>query len=251
MFKKIFINKILKGENIMERNNICRFYAISGHMLSGKDTLANILSEHFTSKGFNPIILGFADALKVEVDQIINLIRRDGGDIAKIMTDSFYHNVSASQIARMARILMSDALADPSLTAKSRTQSVREALQYWGTNVRRGADPDYWVKKIRQRVYELLDADDKNVIIISDARFPNELDMVKSLCGKIIRLNVSPVTQVRRLFKRDGLQADQKKLSHPSETACDDYNGFDYVVDTTTITLNMMLKTLKNQGFKL
>lgn len=245
------MNKILKGENIMEHNNICRFYAISGHMLSGKDTLANILSEHFTNKGFNPIILGFADALKIEVDQIINLIRKDGGDMTKIMADSFYHDVSASQIARMVRILTSDALSDPSLTAKSRTQSVREALQYWGTNVRRGANPDYWVKKVRQRVYELLDADDKNVIIISDARFPNELDMVKSLCGKIIRLNVSPVTQIRRLYKRDGLQADQKKLSHPSETACDDYKGFDYVVDTTTIPLNMMLKTLENQGFKL
>lgn len=244
------MNKILKGGNIMNSNNICRFYAISGHMLSGKDTLARTMADYFTNKGFNPIILGFADALKIEVDLIINLIRRDGGDMAKIMADSFYHDVSASQIARMVRILTSDALSDPSLTAKSRTQSVREALQYWGTNVRRGADPDYWVKKVRQRVYELLDADNKNVIIISDARFPNELDMVKSLCGKIIRLNVSPVTQVRRLYKRDGLQADQKKLSHPSETACDDYNGFDYVIDTTTIPLNMMLKTLENQGFK-
>jgi hypothetical protein len=54
--------------------------------------------------------------------------------------------------------------------------------------------------------------------IITDCRFPNEADKVKSYGGKIIRI-------VRDTQSNDGVNRE-----HPSETSLDGYKNFDYIV---------------------
>jgi hypothetical protein len=47
----------------------------------------------------------------------------------------------------------------------------RSLLQWWGTEYRRNADPDYWVKKVAKHIAE----DNPEIALITDVRFPNEL----------------------------------------------------------------------------
>jgi len=86
---------------------------------------------------------------------------------------------------------------------------VREILQYHGTEVRRAEDPEYWHKYLLTRKPA-----DRN-IIIDDVRFPDEVDFIHRYNGRVIRLQ-----------PYDGYR---KVNDHSSETALDDYTGFDAV----------------------
>jgi hypothetical protein len=88
--------------------------------------------------------------------------------------------------------------------------TVREFLQKFGTAVRKEIDPDFWVKALFN-VYN-----DAN-IIVADVRFPNEAEAVKERGGILIRIN------------RPGAGAG----NHISETALDNYDGWDYVIENT------------------
>lgn len=52
----------------------------------------------------------------------------------------------------------------------------RTLLQWWGTEYRRDADPNYWVAKLQAT----LETERPRVALIADCRFPNEISFVKS-----------------------------------------------------------------------
>lgn len=82
-------------------------------------------------------------------------------------------------------------------------------------------DQDFWVKK------SCLDKT-TGLIAIDDVRFPNEVEYIKSLGGKIVRLE-----------RYEKLNIYGKNLDDPSETSLDDYKGFDHVVEScVNITLD-------------
>ena len=58
--------------------------------------------------------------------------------------------------------------------------------------------------------------------IITDVRFPNELEAIKKHNGLTIRINRDSVLRTGKVFDTD---------NHESETALDNYQGFDYVID--------------------
>ena len=94
-------------------------------------------------------------------------------------------------------------------------------LQWWGTELRRSQNPNYWVDKTMRSIRaELINP--KAIAIITDVRFPNEADAIKSNGGYTIN--------VQRLLS-DGTQYldPNRPVDHPSETALDNYNWDFYI----------------------
>lgn len=108
----------------------------------------------------------------------------------------------------------------------------RKMLQLAGTEEgRMKYGEDIWIRTLKtwMRIYA-----ERGIerIIICDVRFPNEIDFIRSLDGKIIRLN-APNRNKNTVMRESGGDPIKFKsiLSHASETALDGYTDFDYVID--------------------
>ena len=95
-------------------------------------------------------------------------------------------------------------------------KTVGEMFQVVATKIRE-VHPDSWVNSLFSTY------NSQSMWIIDDVRFPNEADRIKQLGGILIRLEGDP-GGVRKNSKRD--------LNHVSETALDDYKGFDLIVNS-------------------
>ena len=89
-----------------------------------------------------------------------------------------------------------------------RLMTVRELLQWWGTDVRRNEDPDYWIKKTAEEIDELPEY--VRGAIIDDVRFPGEAQFIRNKAGQVVRI-----------MPYDGWKGDQDTMGHESETALD------------------------------
>jgi len=72
--------------------------------------------------------------------------------------------------------------------------------------------------------------------IVTDVRFPNEAQAIKDRGGIVIRVNrLTEEQKIASLKARANRPNNAIKLAlkneHPSETALDDYDGFDYVIE--------------------
>ena len=167
-----------------------RLIGISGKMGCGKSTLAEKLRAML--KGGHR--RSFAALLKEEVAERFD-IPRERLDTHKeqwIMRDAF----------RMTAGMNKD-------------MTIRELLQWYGTDVGWKLNPNHWVdlmdKALRHSTV--------NIAIIDDVRFPNEADFIKNNGGLLVRLN-----------PYQGYNTPQPdSASHGSETALDDYQGWDAV----------------------
>lgn len=93
------------------------------------------------------------------------------------------------------------------IPAPKHTMTVREILQWYGTDVVRVHDPDRWIRITTEKIR----ASHCKVAIIDDCRFPDEIDR----CNIKFRIDPYPGW-------KPGEFAD-----HESETALDDYQDFD------------------------
>ena len=96
--------------------------------------------------------------------------------------------------------------------------TVREILQWYGTDVCRAVDTNYWVKKMT-KIIEPFFEDIFPDVIIDDVRFINEANLIQNMNGKVIRLNPYPGW-------KPGLYAN-----HESERNLDDYENFDLILN--------------------
>lgn len=94
----------------------------------------------------------------------------------------------------------------------------RSLLQYIGTDVVRNKDQNYWVKFIADMLS--LSKDIWDYVLISDTRFPNEVDYLKEKGFDVLSVNI-----VRECYDTP-LNSEQTK--HSSETAMDNYK-FDII----------------------
>jgi len=69
-------------------------------------------------------------------------------------------------------------------------KSVREVLQYIGTDVMRSIDPNCWVNWWESEV--LACWREHFLIVVPDVRFPNEVKAIQDMGGKVIRLTRCP-----------------------------------------------------------
>lgn len=125
--------------------------------------------------------------------------------------------------------------------------TVREAMQQFGTNLMRNQfHPNCWTNALFAdyksakpclcggsgvcfQPKEYLCNEPPDNWIISDVRFENECQAVKGRGGILIRVNRDnmPERITKAIEETGGYMAKE----HPSETALDNYEGFDYIID--------------------
>jgi Deoxynucleotide monophosphate kinase len=150
---------------------------INGAKGSGKDTVANYLVEKY---GFTRI--GFADALKESCAALFN--------VPPASFEDWKNNP--------------DAVVQVVAPGVSKILSFREILQRYGTESHREVFGDnFWVEVAMKKVNEL-DFEGNNVVI-SDMRFPNELDAVANHSGILWKI------------RRPGYDVEQSGDTHQSE----------------------------------
>lgn len=132
---------------------------VAGAMRSGKDTLADALAEELRNRGVSVLRTAFAESLKASVALML------GVPVAALNNDE-----------------------------KDTRLAYGKALRYWlryiGTEVGRQTIADtIWVDRLADRAKAAVE----DVVIVSDARFINELDMAPARFGErhVIRVLVT------------------------------------------------------------
>lgn len=150
--------------------------ALSGRKNTGKTTLANLLIK----KGFTKI--SFATALKEYVSKLYNWNIEDlYSQIGKesVLTHAVYWNKDVCE--KLEEIVG----INLNYIENRKFSNRREALQYIGTEILRKADPDFHVKKFKEKF-----SSKDGYYVVDDLRFKNELDTLRgmdSICVHIIR----------------------------------------------------------------
>lgn len=136
----------------------------------------------------------FADALRREVDAAI---RRTGTAFELLVAKRPTHFVQANEnLIELPEWVVFDPNGE--VTEQYPLGKQRTLLQWWGTEYRRSIDPDYWVRQLANTI----ELEKPQIALITDMRFPNEMDFVKQY-GETI------------LVQRDTLV----ESTHASETA--------------------------------
>lgn len=132
---------------------------LAGHMGSGKDAAGKILSHY----GFRRI--AFADAVRHEAEEAIRLGKLPAG------------------LPYYIRTIVSD-MPPEEIWKKPTTDRSRRLLQWWGTEYRRSQHPLYWVDSVRNTIQSI-----GGNWVITDVRFANETDMIRSVGGQVWRID--------------------------------------------------------------
>jgi hypothetical protein len=139
---------------------------ITGLIGSGKSTVANILT---TNYGFRK--MAFADTLKDAVSVIFSWDR--------ILLEG--ETQESREWREQVDEWWASQLGIPHLTP-------RWVLQQWGTEVaRKGFHDAIWVASLNRRLMDI-----KDNVVITDCRFPNELQAIKNTGGITMRVHRGP-----------------------------------------------------------
>jgi len=114
-------------------------------------------------------------------------------------------------------------------------------LQWWGTDVKRKRDPDYWVKQVRDVIVANPDTD----YVIPDCRFRNEAQMIKDMGGYV--WDIRRMVETKTNWFEQYIASDRDP-NHPSETDLDDWH-FDTIkmaLDGDIESLQKMVETEYN-----
>jgi hypothetical protein len=94
--------------------------------------------------------------------------------------------------------------------------TAREFLQVFGTEICRGIYADIWT----ERTIKNISNEEPLIAVISDCRFPNEVEAVQRAGGKVIHLTRSNL-----------------KDTHNSEVALDGFEGYDSIIDNQDLSV--------------
>jgi hypothetical protein len=161
---------------------------IAGKKRSGKDTVAQMLIRCAELAGVKATRRALADALKEECAAMVANQLGNTKSAADIFTE-----MNTDGVKERYRLL----------------------LQWWGTEFKRGMVSDtYWVDTLRAWIQTNCTTD-REMVLIPDIRFPNEVEMVKQLGGIVIQV------------QRGGIDTED---GHASERALDDFTDWDTIV---------------------
>lgn len=241
--------------------------SISGKIGSGKDTVGSIIHYLVAEKIYREDDSAIADTLKEgfkltrDYTQVSNWKTKKFADKlkdiacmmlgctrAQLEDQEFKKTVLGPEwgIKRGLNLLAGPKGKEAKYDEIYSPMTVREFLQKLGTDaMRNGLHENVWVNSLMSdykisnvkpnKTYSALDLPNW---IITDTRFPNELEAVKAKEGITIRVvrpnkNYNIVTDGH--ITRKATESEEQQLVHPSETALD-YAKFDYeIVNAGTI----------------
>ena len=134
--------------------NVPMIIGLTGLARCGKDTFCKYAREYLKSNNYESQRLAFADELKKDVDAFL---------IEKLGISAFTEVTEEKEI-------------------------IRPMLTTWGTEIMRKKDDLHWVKKVEKIINE--NQKNKIVSIVTDIRFPNEIEYIHKIGGKIIHLTM-------------------------------------------------------------
>jgi len=160
---------------------------------SGKDATADILEEEALQSGKMVIRMAFAYALKAAVGIMFAL------DAEQLTTQE------------------GKATVDPFWNV-----TPRQMLQWVGTNcIRNVLHPKFWITVLLRRLVATLQEGRETLVLITDVRFPDEAEAIRSWGGVVWRIDRPSVLEA----EAEATQAGEPP--HISETALDGYEQWD------------------------
>lgn len=179
---------------------------LSGRKQSGKTVCSEFIKRLLLSNGYQDVeIFNFADPLKEDICMnMFNLSYEQcyGEDDRKNEFVDAYWN--------------------------EEQLSARELMQLIGTDLFRKLNPSVWVNALLNKIKK----SNHQIVIISDCRFPNEVEAIKKHNGLVFRLNRNP-----------------HKSEHISESILDasryDWKNFDAIINNENMTVREQFDKLK------
>lgn len=183
-----------------------RIIAFAGRKQSGKSTACEYIAK-ILSNAQNPLtykIYSFADPLKQNICI----------DILGLSYDQCYgSDDNKNEITH--------------IKWNNNYLTAREVMQVVGTEIFRKMYPEVWTTSLINQIKK----DDYDIALISDCRFPNEVEIIQKNYGYVLRLTRNP-------FNSD----------HDSEKALDsehyDWQNFDFVLDNQNMDLETKNKEI-------
>lgn len=134
----------------MKVKPLVRYLGLAGLAGSGKDYTCEWLKEN---SEFEVVRVAFADGVRAEMAQALDI-----RDPEKLFTKPYSYEV-------------------------------RRALQWWGTELRRNDDTDYWVIRGMVKAAQIeIAATEPTLIVFTDVRFENEANVIRSRQGRVLEV---------------------------------------------------------------
>jgi len=164
----------------------------------------------------NQLIIGIGYKKHSGKDTLAGLIAEEYGA----------HNCDILHFADALYREISDATGVSVDQIKADKHIFRPLLQWWGTEFRKKyqCNERYWLDYLDRE----MSFNEKEVLLIPDVRFYTEVQFVRNLGGKLLRV-----------FREGSLTND----THPSETELDNYHGWDMLVSN-----NSSIEHLRHQA---
>lgn len=150
----------------------------------------------------------YADALKAEVTRAI----RQAGGLEELVKRGWFIGDGGPRTLGSCKVELP-------AWVKAESGKPRTLLQWWGTDYRRAQDPNYWVTQLM----DTLKREQPEVALITDVRFPNEVDAIHALGGYAVKVTRTTAPDVT-------------VHAHVSENVLDGFNGWDFTITVDNLT---------------
>jgi len=178
-----------------------KIIGVTGRKYNGKDTIANYLNNKYDYDQN-----AFAQPLKEICKTLFNFNQEQLYGTLKETPDPNWFNLTPRQVFQFVG-----------------TDLFRNKMN----NLSSEFENNFWIKCMENKI-----KNSNNYIVISDVRFPNEVEMIKKLGGIIIRVN------------RPNLENNELS-NHPSETMIDTLKvDFDVTNDSTLDALYLKIDNI-------
>jgi dephospho-CoA kinase len=189
---------------------------LSGKLQSGKNTFADFLAEELKANEQQVV----TDMLAADLKALSYQACKPLISVLKNIRSKLIQIADPKWLTIHGYPLLDKLTLKEENFYEEKTEISRVLLQIIGTDIGRTLAGDtVWVDKFIKRTNE----EEFDVKLVTDVRFPNELEMLKALDSEDCR-----VVSIR--VERE-IDRSTSENEHESETALDGYKNWDYIID--------------------